>query len=426
MKTLTSKFRATVLCSLALLTLTLASPAFGQFRERSITPPRADSQFLFAFRDATVEAAKSTVRVLGDKKEVALGTIVGADGWILTKYSELIPGKPVFCKLKDGKTLEAKVIGVHDGYDLAMLKVDAKDLLAVKFTPSKEAPVGNWLASAGLGDDPLAVGVMSVAARHPVADPHDMLNPNRGYLGIEMEKIDGGGVKIKTVNRRTPADRAGLKVGDRILTVNEEEITSPESMQKAMSKTKAGDEVAIKIKRKDEEMELKAKLAKVPQDRSDFQNSMGTDVAPLSGRRHGFPTIFQHDSLVPAKDCGGPVCDLDGHVVGINIARAGRTETYAIPAEDIKPLLADLGIGQAGGPKESEPVKVDTDKNKKLTELKAALKKAEDDKAAAEKKLAEAQDELKKQEAAKAEAEKKLKDAKEALDKAEKEAKDKK
>ena len=30
-------------------------------------------------------------------------------------------------------------------------------------------------------------------------------------------------------------------------------------------------------------------------------------------------------------DCGGPLVNLDGKVVGMNIARAGRTESYAIP-----------------------------------------------------------------------------------------------
>jgi serine protease Do len=287
----------------------------------------------------------------------------------------------------------------------------------VKFVDSKEAPVGNWLASVGPGEDPVAVGVMGVAARNPVPSPHDKLNPKRGYLGIVMKKGEKGGVQIDAVSPRTPASRAGLKSGDLILTVNGKEITDAASMQETMNKTKSGDEVTIKVKRGSDEKDIKVKLGSVPPDQSDFQNKMGTDVAPLSERRTGFPTIFQHDGLVPAKDCGGPVVDLDGHVVGINIARAGRTETDAIPSEAIRPLLADLESGKLA-PKE--------DTEKKVAELKTALKKAEEDMAAAEKSLGEAQEALKKQEAAKAEAEQKLKEAKEALEKAEKEAKEKK
>ena len=39
------------------------------------------------------------------------------------------------------------------------------------------------------------------------------------------------------------------------------------------------------------------------------------------------------------QQCGGPVVDLNGNVIGINIARAGRIKTYTIPAADILALL---------------------------------------------------------------------------------------
>jgi hypothetical protein len=48
--------------------------------------------------------------------------------------------------------------------------------------------------------------------------------------------------------------------------------------------------------------------------------------------------------LRPA-DCGGPLLDLDGKMVGINIARAGRVNSYAIPTAAIKPLLEELKSG---------------------------------------------------------------------------------
>ena len=57
---------------------------------------------------------------------VALGTIVGSDGWIVTKASEL-RGK-IVCKLREKGQHVAKIIGVSDDYDLAMLKIDADDL----------------------------------------------------------------------------------------------------------------------------------------------------------------------------------------------------------------------------------------------------------------------------------------------------------
>ena len=45
-------------------------------------------------------------------------------------------------------------------------------------------------------------------------------------------------------------------------------------------------------------------------------------------------------------DCGGPLVDLSGKVIGINIARAGRTETYALPADVVQALLGPLENGK--------------------------------------------------------------------------------
>ena len=67
----------------------------------------------------------------------------------------------------------------------------------------------------------------------------------------------------------------------------------------------------------------------------------------LSGRRTGFPAVLQTDMVVEPKDCGGPVVDLDGKVLGINIARAGRVETWILPSENIRPLLDDLKAGKS-------------------------------------------------------------------------------
>jgi S1-C subfamily serine protease len=74
-----------------------------------------------------------------------------------------------------------------------------------------------------------------------------------------------------------------------------------------------------------------------------MQNLMGSALSP---RRSGYPTILTHDSIVKPADCGGPLVDLDGNVIGINISRAGRTESWAIPTEIIQDVLADLKSGK--------------------------------------------------------------------------------
>ena len=63
----------------------------------------------------------------------------------------------------------------------------------------------------------------------------------------------------------------------------------------------------------------------------------------LSGRRSGFPAL-QHDTVLHPDQCGGPLVNLDGKVVGINIARASRVASYAIPADVVVPLIQELTI----------------------------------------------------------------------------------
>src|SRR5690606_15227199 len=67
----------------------------------------------------------------------------------------------------------------------------------------------------------------------------------------------------------------------------------------------------------------------------------------LSFRRTGFESVLQHDTFLLPEHCGGPLCDLDGHVVGINIARAERIASYALPAAAILPWIDELKSGRS-------------------------------------------------------------------------------
>ena len=74
-----------------------------------------------------------------------------------------------------------------------------------------------------------------------------------------------------------------------------------------------------------------------------FQEDIG---GRLSKRRTGFPLALQHDTVLQPNQCGGPLVDLDGQVVGINIARASRVASYALPAAVVKPVLEKLKSGE--------------------------------------------------------------------------------
>src|SRR2546421_699142 len=112
---------------------------------------RNSPEVVAAFRNVVTKPSQSTVRVLCDDQPAVLGTIVSADGYILTKASEL--SGQLACKLPDGRTMSAKVVGVEETYDLAMLKVPASRLHPVEWRAGKSAEVGDWLAAPGTGKE---------------------------------------------------------------------------------------------------------------------------------------------------------------------------------------------------------------------------------------------------------------------------------
>jgi serine protease Do len=375
-----------------------AAPLLAQPRESYL---KSSPQLLAALGDVVAKTRLATVRVRCSDKDAVLGTVVGSDGWIVTKFSEL-KGDPL-CALSDGRELKAKVIGVQTQYDLALLKVDAKDLPVVAWRESKEDGVGSWVASPGLEKvsdsnsfrNTISVGVISVASRSIDARsiPRVRPNPKGGYLGVMMAPVEGGGIKITEVREKTPAAKAGLKVDDIVKVFDGHTITDMDSMHEVLGKRKPGDKVTIKIERQGEAMELTAELGKRPADldfnRGDMQNSMGS---VLSERRAGFPTILQHDTVLKPTDCGGPLVDLDGKVVGINIARAGRTESYAIPSETVQTMLADLKAGKYPPPK-PDTTRINADRLKQVEE---SIRKLKEQKSDLDKRLKEAEDELRK------------------------------
>jgi serine protease Do len=313
---------------------------------------RGNAKVVKLFRPVVATPSESTVRIQCDGKDAALGAIVGADGWIITKASELT-GK-IVCRVKDGTHYDARIYGIQEEYDLALLKIDASDLKPVQWEDSKAAKVGRWVATVAPADDAVGIGVIGVATRGlKLGDqPPKNLITDGGYLGVSLEDADGGGAKIIQVSSKSAADKAGLKINDVVLQINTRKVVDMQAMIGMIQKLKPGVEVTIKARRGEGEMEFRAKLEKRPTallgNPQEFMGSI------LSKRRGGFPKILQHDTVVKPSDCGGPLVDLDGKVVGINIARAGRTETYAIPSEAVQELLPDLMSGKLAPKDDSE------------------------------------------------------------------------
>jgi serine protease Do len=77
------------------------------------------------------------------------GVIVSADGYILTNHHLVAGAEEVSVKLHDGKTLKAKVVGSDRKSDLALLKVEAKDLQPAKLGDSDKVQLCDWVLAVG-------------------------------------------------------------------------------------------------------------------------------------------------------------------------------------------------------------------------------------------------------------------------------------
>ncbi|MEO7412616.1 MAG: DegQ family serine endoprotease [Opitutaceae bacterium] len=96
------------------------------------------------------------------------GVIVSPDGYILTNNHVVSGAETVKVTLSDGRELTAKVVGTDEKTDVAVLKVEAKDLSAVTFADSDDVQVGDRVLAVGnpfgLGQT-VTTGIVSATGR---------------------------------------------------------------------------------------------------------------------------------------------------------------------------------------------------------------------------------------------------------------------
>src|SRR6476469_5502702 len=77
------------------------------------------------------------------------GFIVRSDGYILTNFHVVEGADHVDVKLKDGREFPAKVVGTDEKTDIAVIKIDAKDLPVVQMADSDAVRVGQFAFAIG-------------------------------------------------------------------------------------------------------------------------------------------------------------------------------------------------------------------------------------------------------------------------------------
>ncbi len=137
----------------------------------------------------------------------ASGVIVSPDGYILTN-SHVVEGMDsITVQLNDGREFPTKVLGQDANSDLALIKIDAKDLPFLTLGNSDDLEVGQWVAAVGnpFGlQATLTVGVVSAKSRNnlDIARYEDFIQTdaaiNRGNSGGPLLTLNGEIVGINT------------------------------------------------------------------------------------------------------------------------------------------------------------------------------------------------------------------------------------
>ena len=97
------------------------------------------------------------------------GVIISADGYIVTNNHVVDGADELTVSLNEGsKEYSARVIGADKTTDLALIKIDAKDLPAITIANSDNVKVGEWVLAVGnpLGlNNTVTAGIISAKAR---------------------------------------------------------------------------------------------------------------------------------------------------------------------------------------------------------------------------------------------------------------------
>ena len=323
--------------SALLLLLILAEPVSAQrFRRDSSSQYGRNSTAMKATLDDLADSTEKATCIIRDgETDLVVGTVFSSDGWIVTKNSEIQNVKELNCVFADDREFTATLVATDTSYDMALLKIEAKDLVAIEVADkSIEVDAGQIVVSCDPDGKVMSMGLITAKPRRfSLRQPRSPQSNNHGFLGVVCRSTDKGLV-VRTVSERSGADRAGLQRRDVIQTIAGQKVTTTNDLVEILKGYRANQTIQLSVNRGEDLVSVEAILGKRPSARNERTDKWGG--GPFSDRRSGFPVVIPHDSVIKPQQCGGPLLNSDGEVIGLNIARAVRVATYAVPIQEVK------------------------------------------------------------------------------------------
>lgn len=275
------------------------------------------------------------------RMESSLGSavIMSPEGYLLTNNHVIDGADQIVVALKDGRETLARVVGTDPETDLAVLKIDLKDLPAMTLGRSEKIRIGD--VSLAIGNpfgvgQTVTLGIISAKGRNRLGlntyedfiQTDAAINPGnsggalvdaygsligintaifsksggsqgigfaiptqlamdvmqaiiehgrviRGWLGIEVQPLtpelaesfglEGRpGIVVAGLYREGPAQKAGLQLGDVILTIDGEEAGDGRRSMNQVARNKPGQQIALEVLRNGEVITLNAEVGARP------------------------------------------------------------------------------------------------------------------------------------------------------------------
>ncbi len=289
------------------------------------------------------------------------GFILWEDGYVLTNYHVVQDAKEVIVRLLDRRQFTAQVVGSDERSDLALLKIDAKGLPAVKTGESNKLRPGQWVLAIGSPfgfDYSVTAGIVSAKGRNLISEQYvpfvqtDVaINPGnsggplfnlkgevvgvnsqiysqsggyqgvsfsipidvaakvarqlrehghvtRGWLGVVVQEVDRNlahtfgmerpvGALVARVMAGSPAEHAGLKAGDVILSFDGEELAVSAALPPMVGNADPGKVIPLRVQRDGKAVTIKVEIGEL--DNQDREADSGDSAGPSDPKPVALP-----------------------------------------------------------------------------------------------------------------------------------------
>src|SRR6266513_1368169 len=306
----------------------------GTIRERGPQNPLLDDPFFRRFFDVPPDTGPRERPF----QSAGSGVIVDArSGYIVTNAHVVENANEITVTLQDGRDVKADVVGSDTPSDVAVLKVKPDGLSQVALGDSAKAEVGDFVVAIG---NPFGLqhtvtsGIISGLSRSGINPDgyEDFIQTDasvkRGQLGVSMYTVTPDiahslglssplGALVSQVVEGSPADKAGIRTGDVITSVNGQTVKSNSELRNTIGLLRVGDKIDIGLVRDGKPLRVTAVIADT--------------AAELSGGPASIHKGFEGASLADASDAGGAL--VRGVEPGSAAAQAGlRAEDVIVGA----------------------------------------------------------------------------------------------